>query len=232
MTAVRKARARNRQTVSRAGKQRARDNREKEFSDTEINLVREMFPMAKQDPLRHAFHVRAIKAIHQMAERASKTELRKAVEQSTDLSVITTALQSPAAVQASEDPLMAAKMRGAEMKRALLEKHKTLSARKVAEFLGISRQAVDKKRSTGALLAIKSGRQYAYPSFQFEEGGILEGVQEVLRSLKVMGDWTKFNFLVSRDSGLGNRTPLQALQEGEIEKVKRLARAYGEQGAA
>ena len=127
---------------------------------------------------------------------------------------------------------MAAKMRGAEMKRALLAKHKTLSARKVAEFLGISRQAVDKKRSTGALLAIKSGRQYAYPSFQFEESGILEGVQEVLRSLKVMGDWTKFNFLVSRDGGLGNGTPLQALQAGEIEKVKRLARAYGEQGAA
>lgn len=232
MTAVRKARARSRQTVSQAGKQRDRDKREKQFSETEMNLMREMFLTAKGDSLRRAFQVRAMKAIHRMAERVSKTDLRKAVEQSTDLSVITTALQSPAAVEASEDPLMAAKMRGAEMKRALLGKYKTLGARKVAELLGISRQAVDKKRNTGALLAIKSGREYAYPSFQFKEGEILEGVQEVLKSLKVMGVWTKFNFLVSRDSGLGNRTPLQALQEGEIEKVKRLARAYGEQGAS
>ena len=232
MTAVRKSRAHRRQTGSRAGKRRAPDEREKEFSETEMNLMREMFLTAGRDSLRRAFQVRAMKAIHRMAERVSETDLRKAVEQSTDLSVITTALQSPAAVEASEDPLMAAKMRGAEMKRALLGKYKALGARKVAELLGISRQAVDKKRNTGALLAIKSGREYAYPSFQFKEGEILEGVQEVLKSLKVMGDWTKFNFLVSRDSGLGNRTPLQALQEGEIEIVKRLARAYGEQGAS
>lgn len=232
MTAVRKSRAHRWQTASRAGKRRAPDKREKEFSETEMNLMREMFLTAGRDSLRRAFQVRAMKAIHRMAERVSKTDLQKAVEQSTDLSVITTVLQSPAAVEASEDPLMTAKMRGAEMKRALLGKYKTLGARKVAELLGISRQAVDKKRNTGTLLAIKSGREYAYPSFQFKEGEILEGVQEVLKSLKVMGDWTKFNFLVSRDSGLGNRTPLQALQEGEIEIVKRLARAYGEQGAS
>src|SRR5260370_35150942 len=86
----------------------------------------------------------------------------------------------------SDDPLLAARRRGLKRKKQMLEASGgALSSEQVAKVLGISRQAVDKRRSSNQLLALTQGRRgYRYPSFQFEDGKTIQGLEEVLYQLK------------------------------------------------
>lgn len=107
-----------------------------------------------------------------------------------------------------------------------------LSSEQVAEVLGISRQAVDKRRSSNQLLALTQGRRgYSYPSFQFEDGKTIRGLEEVLAQLKSLDPWMQMVFFTSPNERLGRKTPIESLQKGLLEEVTRAASGYGEQGA-
>lgn len=95
----------------------------------------------------------------------------------------------------------------------------------------MSRQAVDKRRAANQLLALTQGRRgYSYPSFQFYEGTTLKGLTEVLEKLSALDPWMQLNFFTSQNERLGG-TPIDALREGRLDAVVRLASGYGEQGA-
>lgn len=101
-------------------------------------------------------------------------------------------------------------------------------------MLGVTQQAVDKRRRAGKLLAVPVGRGYRYPAWQFDErgrGGVLPGLEEVLESFGVEEPWMRASFFLRRNGRLDDRRPLDVLREGEMEAVKRAARAYGEHGA-
>jgi hypothetical protein len=107
-----------------------------------------------------------------------------------------------------------------------------LSSGKVAELLKLSRQAVDKRRAADQLLALTQGRRgYSYPSFQFEDGKTLDGLEEVLRNLSALDPWMQLRFFTSPHERLGNKTPIEALRSGRVNDVVRAASGYGEQGA-
>jgi hypothetical protein len=102
----------------------------------------------------------------------------------------------------------------------------------VAEVLGISRQAVDKRRSSNQLLALTQGKRgYSYPSFQFDDGRTIPGLEEVLGQLKSLDPWMQMVFFTNPHERLGGKTPIERLQKGSIEDVKSVAVEYGEQGA-
>jgi hypothetical protein len=108
-----------------------------------------------------------------------------------------------------------------------------LSSGKVAELLRLSRQAVDKRRAANQLLALTQGRRgYSYPSFQFENGKTLDGLEEVLRNLSALDPWMQIRFFTSPQERLGSKTPIEALRSGRVSDVVRAASGYGEQGAA
>jgi hypothetical protein len=133
----------------------------------------------------------------------------------------------------ADDPFLAAKLRGVELRRQMLKSAGgTLTAENVAELLGISRQAIDKRRSSNSLLALTQGKRgYSYPSFQFQEGKTVPGLEEVLGELSSLDSWMQLNFFTSPNERLDGKTPIKALQNGLIEEVKGVARVYGEQGA-
>jgi len=107
-----------------------------------------------------------------------------------------------------------------------------LTSEQVAKVLGISRQAVDKRRSGNQLLALTQGRRgYSYPSFQFDEGKTLKGLEVVLGKLCALDPWMQLNFFTTAHERLGGKTPIQALHKGLVEGVSSLASGYGEQGA-
>src|SRR6202012_2605832 len=112
------------------------------------------------------------------------------------------------------DPLVAAKLRGLQLRQQMLETAGgTLSSQKVAEVLGISRQGVDKRRSSNQILALTQGRRgYRYPRFQFDEGKILAGFEEGLGELKALDPWMQLNFFTSAHERLGGETPIKALR--------------------
>lgn len=132
------------------------------------------------------------------------------------------------------DPLLKAKLKGLEVKQQLLFQYdEPLNSQEVADMLGMTRQAVDKRRNHNKLLGLSLGKRgYRYPAWQFDNGDILSGWESVLAALTEISPWGKLQFMLSGDIRLEGKTPIECLQAGEIEKVVAAAKAYGQQVAA
>jgi hypothetical protein len=132
------------------------------------------------------------------------------------------------------EPLAPAFIRGIEAKRRLIEENGgVFTAEQAAQIIGISRQAVEKRRQSGKLLAVSTGRHgYLYPAWQFNESGTLAGLQDVLAVLEPHDEWMKTIFFVSKNPRLGDRTPVEMLRAGKLKRVLDTALVYGEHGSA
>jgi len=99
--------------------------------------------------------------------------------------------------------------------------------------LGLSRQAVDKRRRAGRLLALSFGRRgYRYPAFQVVDGDVQPGLERVIAALADQDGWSRLAFFVNRRSDLNDESPLSLLKRNDVEPVVQAARAAGEHGAA
>jgi len=182
-----------------------------------------------------AFYTRILRAVKDLESDLTSTLIDEATAAPTDNLVMFEALSSAPWVSAlaAQDPIVASKLRGLELRQEMLKKAEgVLSSGKVAELLKLSRQAVDKRRAANQLLALTQGRRgYSYPSFQFEDGKTIDGLEEVLRNLSALDSWMQLRFFTSPHERLGNMAPIEALRIGRVNDVVRAARGYGEQGA-
>ena len=183
-----------------------------------------------------AFYSRVLRAFRQLESDLPATQIDEATAAPTDYLVAIEALSSaPEATQLiAEDPFIAAKFRGLKRKQQMLETAGgALTSEQVAEVLGISRQAVDKRRAANQLLALTQGRRgYSYPSFQFDDGKTITGLEDVLRELRELDPWMQMVFFTSPNVRLAGKTPLETLRKDLVREVKAAASGYGEQGAA
>ena len=198
-----------------------------------LNEVR--LTVENETPLMQVFMMRAINAVLRFTE-LSEDSIVDAAKSPRDLDVLVKGLLASPIVEDLKaiEPLTPAFIRGYEAKRKLIEDHGgTFSAEKIGEVLGISRQAVEKRRQAGKLLALTIGRHgYRYPVWQLYESGTLPGLEQVLRVLSSHDQWMQTAFFVSKNPRLNNRTPKEMLEAGEIERVLNAASVYGEHGAA
>ena len=182
------------------------------------------------------FFSRAFNALSSITNELSSQSVEELTASSTDFELLVNAVSatSTAAASTDADPLIRAKLGGIEHRKRILEKlGGTLSAEQVSELIGISRQAVDRRRSQNQLIGLTQGKRgYAYPAFQFEVGKTLDGLKEVLNALSGHDPWMQSIFFANGNDRLTGKTPLDALRQGETEAVVRAAEAYGEQGAA
>jgi hypothetical protein len=182
-----------------------------------------------------AFQSRILRAFVNLEEELPSSMIEEATGAPTDFLVALEALSSaPGTAQLiADDPLVAAKIRGLKRKRQMLAiAGGALSSGQVAEVLSISRQAVDKRRSANQLLALTQGRRgYSYPSFQFEDGKTVRGLEQVLGQLTALDPWMQMAFFTAPNERLGGSTPIERLQKGLIEEVVSAASGYGEQGS-
>jgi len=182
------------------------------------------------------FFSRAFNALSSITNELSSQSVEELTASPTDFELLVNALSaaSIAAESSDGDPLIRAKLRGIEHRKRIIEKlGGSLSVEQVSELIGISRQAVDKRRSQNQLIGLIQGKRgYAYPAFQFEDGKTLDGLKEVLDALRGHDPWMQSIFFANGNDRLNRRTPLDALRRGETEAVVRAAEAYGEQGAA
>ena len=183
-----------------------------------------------------AFYSRILRAFRQLENDLPSTLIDEATAAPTDYLVAVEALSSaPETTQLiAEDPFIAAKFRGLKRKQQMLEAAGgALSSERVAEVLGISRQAVDKRRASNQLLALTQGKRgYSYPSFQFEDGTTINGLEKVLGELKDLDPWMQMVFFTTPNERLGGKTPLEKLRKDLVSDVVAAASGYGEQGAA
>ena len=183
-----------------------------------------------------AFYSRVLRAFRRLENDLPSTLIDDATAAPSDYLVAVEALTSASETTQLivEDPFIAAKLRGLKRKQQMLETAGgALTSERVAEVLGISRQAVDKRRTSNQLLALTQGRRgYSYPGFQFEDGKTITGLEEVLAQLKELDPWMQMVFFTSPNERLGDKTPLERLKKGLVSEVKAAAVGFGEQGAA
>lgn len=186
---------------------------------------------ARRQPSSSVFLTRAVRGLVDLAERSSPGWLLQAAAAPSDYEVLLRALQAPGIVEGDATlPLMIQGFQ--ERDRLLRAEGGVLSVDAVARHLRISRQAVDKRRRAGTLLALPLGRRgFAYPAWQLGPQGTLPGLERVLKALHGHDAWMKSLFLLNPNGELGMVSPLQALREGRLDEILRLAGAFGEQGA-
>ena len=128
------------------------------------------------------------------------------------------------------DPLAPARLRGLRLQEDLLAAEGgAISTREIAAAIGITRQAIDKRRKSGALIGVSLGKRgYLYPAWQVG----LNGLTDVLAELRGYDPWTLLAFMLTPNIRLEGRTPLTALRAGDIAQAVEAAQLYGEQVAA
>lgn len=207
------------------------DQLPRESIDVLLPLIPE-FTHTGKSPVQQIFLVRAIRALLRLTEEVS---LEEATAAPTDYDLLLALLQMPEAIQVfpSRDPLAEAKIRGLIAKQELLQAEGgVVSSEEAAQILGIKRQAVDKRRLNGKLIALPAGRAYVYPVWQFNPGQTIPGLEKVLQHLQVRDPWMQTAWMINSNDRLNGRSPLELLREGNLEVVIDAAKIYGEQGAA
>lgn len=112
-------------------------------------------------------------------------------------------------------------------RRQLLENAFTSS--QVAKILGTSRQTPHDRVGGQTLLAIKENGKLLFPAWQFDPSGpdgVLDGLPQTLKALE-MSDYAKLNWLTHANPYLDGLTPLQALQQGQSDRVLEQAQSAG-----
>jgi len=185
---------------------------------------------------RHHFMARALAALEDLAGHLDAPTMGLLAEPASGYGVLLGALEQPRAIEAlrKEDPLAAARLRGLRMREEMLNAEGgVLTASEMASRLHITRQAVDKRRRAGKLLAVELGRRrWLYPAWQVVDGQVLPGLERVLAALAEWSAWVKLGFLLSGDVRLGGDSALDALRMGRIDEAVAAGAAYGEHGAA
>ncbi len=177
---------------------------------------------------------RYLVTVRDLVQHLSEEAVRRALEQNTGLESL--------ALGMGEQGVAAAASEGAHNRsECILDLHRARSALleqaggavtaiKAAGLLGKTRQAVEKRRERGTLLAVVAQGEYLYPLFQFENEAVLDGLPEVLQAFTVRNGWTQLSVLLSPQDGLDGRSVVDALKHGDVKVAASVAAAYGDTG--
>jgi hypothetical protein len=191
---------------------------------------------AEPDSVQAAFLRRALSALERIASSVPAKTLTDALAAPTDVGSLAQLLSRSEVVGTAVtdlDPLAPALARNVEHRQTLLTlAGGALSADEAGRILGITRQAVDKRRRTGALLAVREGSDWRYPACQFADGEVVAGIPDVVRGFGPASPWVALDFLLAPDTVLAGRTPLEALKAGDRDEVLRLVREFQGDGFA
>ena len=119
-----------------------------------------------------------------------------------------------------DQAIRAAEARGTAAAKSILDYAEMLSTAEIAERVGISRQAVAKRRDAGTVLALKAGpKALKYPDWQIlPTGEVAPGIEDVL--LRLEGDvWTAYRLLKETAPDVTDRPLYELLRAGDVETV-------------
>ena len=188
------------------------------------------------DPVRRVAAKRSWRVLLRVLTQATPHEVEELVSQPSDAAVVARALERPEAIESlkADDPFAAARLRGVrERERLVSEEGGTWTVAQVAKHLHLTRQTVNLRRKQGTLLALDTGRHgYRYPVWQFAQSGVVAGLQRVLFALRPLDPWMQQTFMLGKSARLKGRRAIDVLRDGDIVRVSRAAKAFGEHGAA
>jgi hypothetical protein len=186
--------------------------------------------IAVRDGAKAAFVTRSLNAVGYLAEASTRNTLLEAASAEADTMVLLNALDNPATLLkwGATAPGVEARIRGLrEQHRLLSAEGGVCSARELGELLQLTRQAIDKRRKSGKLIALDLGRHgFRYPVWQIQDGAVLPGLDRVIAELSECDPWTQVAFMLSPNSWLGDETPLAVLRRGEADRVVATAELF------
>jgi hypothetical protein len=174
---------------------------------------------------------RSENALRRLAQTIDESVLAEALTAPSDVGTLVRVLGDMGAIGLSGtdiEPLAPMIALNAQHRETLLKRAGgALSAAEVGNLLHLTRQAVDKRRKTGALLAIKQSSDWRYPHCQFTDADTVPGLAEVVRGMSGSGPWVTLDFLLAPDAVLDGMAPLTALSRSDEmrERVMRLVRS-------
>jgi hypothetical protein len=200
-----------------------------------MDRIRGRLLMIPDDAASKIFFERAFDAVIQIGQMLPATALEETATANNNVLLMLRALQRPEILPELEryEPLASPFLQGLQAQQELLkEAGGLMSTEQVAELLGVSRQAVDKRRVNGKLIAIaQGGRGVGYPTCQFANRRSVTGLDHVLEALSGLDPWMQLTFLVSPNLQLGGRKPIDLMRKGELGLVLEAADCFGEHGA-
>jgi len=172
-------------------------------------------------PARRAFLARAIYALEELTS-VEDGAVYRALAADSHLEVLQIALEARAV------PAAPARRRAPLTRELLHREGELLSAEQVAGALGVSRQAVNKRRREGKLIAARVGRGFRYPSWQFgDDGRPLPGLEAALAVLEPKDPAEAMGFFLTETARSRSRRPIDWLREGKLEIVLAAAGVEG-----
>jgi hypothetical protein len=177
-----------------------------------------------QTGARASFLKRTMGALQRMSAEMTDEMLLAALAAPSDLGTLARAIGDSRLVDPAMqiDPLAPAVARSLEHRKVLLGlAGPMMSSTQVADLLGLSRQAVDKRRAASRLLALRIGSDWQYPAFQFEDGVVLPDLERVILSQEGADAWVVLDILLAQDSAIGDRSLLDALRRHDSQAIAR-----------
>ncbi|MGU7778676.1 hypothetical protein [Burkholderia sp. PU8-34] len=113
-------------------------------------------------------------------------------------------------------------------RQSLVTDGKLLPAAQIWASLGMIRQALSKAVASGRIFTVDVGASQYYPAFYLVGDIDRKTLGKVTQRLGSLPGWSKWQFFTSPKASLGNRTPLEALLNGQAEHVERAAVAFAE----
>jgi hypothetical protein len=189
----------------------------------------------EEAPTKREWAEKAVNLVLELMD-LSETALSDAAEASDNWHAMFRAMRNAEVLNQIQksDPLARAFLDGLDAKARLIEQNGgVFKTEEVAEYLGITPQAVTKRRALRQLVGLTfRKRGYVFPAWQFTDRGTVPGLEQVLRALADHDEWMQNVFFINPNTRLGGRRPLELLREGEIQEVRDAAREFGQHGAA
>jgi hypothetical protein len=180
--------------------------------------------------MRQAFEERMRKIIHDVAQRAELPVIANVLAEAGSISALASALAHAVELDPPRDPLAAARARGAAARERLLEKAGgTLRVSEVADLLGVTRTAINARRTRGTLLAVPlPNGEHMYPACQFTDSGVPAGLARFLAAFRDTDPWTQLSVLLAPSQRHEGQSALELIKLGEVDAAVGIARRHGE----
>ena len=117
--------------------------------------------------------------------------------------------------------LVQAKVRGQHYLSSLISEGKLVPSKKIAEFWGISNQALGNRKRAGDVLGLLVNNRLWYP-VELENFPTRDSAEYVCMKMKTLSPIEQYLVLTNSHPALGNRTIAQALQEMMVREVETL----------
>lgn len=111
-------------------------------------------------------------------------------------------------------------------RQRLVDEKYIVPAEELAMALGVKPDSLQQAVAENRVFVLEVGPSKYFPAFYAHPAFRRQDLERVSRVLSNLSGWNKWQFFMRRNAGLGDLSPLEALERGRLEEVMDAAHAY------